>query len=147
LDKKRSKFLLRIFYKKLIPKKIKERIKKGFHSFYEDMPKKRYFILFFLLNLINWIISYTVVFFIGLSLGIDISFFYFLAILPIGTFVSLIPITINGLGTREAMLITLFSLFNINATKVFSMSILSLFFAGVIPAIIAIFLIFKEKDN
>lgn len=144
-DKKRTIFLLRIFYRKFIPEKIKEKVKNGFNSFYEDMPKKRYFILFFLLNLINWIIYYLVSFFVGKSVGIEISFTYFLVILPITTLIGQLPITINGLGTREAVMIVLFGLLGIGATKVFSMSIIILFISGVLPTIIGIFLILKNR--
>ena len=84
-------------------------------------------------------------YFVGLSLGIDLPFIFYLAILPIGTLITLIPISINGLGTREATLISLFALFGIESAKVFSMSIVSLIIAGIIPAIIGIFLIFKKR--
>jgi len=90
---------------------------------------------------------YVVSFFIGKALGINLSFVYFLTILPKGTLVSLIPITINGLGTREATLIGLFALFGISAEKVFSLSMLSIVLSSIFPAIIAIFLIFKKKIN
>lgn len=142
-DKERGKKIMKIFYK-LLPKKIKERAKDGFYSFYQDMPKKRYFILFFLLNILNWIILYATTFFIGVSLGIDVSFFYFLVILPIATLVSQLPITIGGLGTREAMLIYLFGILGVEATKIFSMSIISLAI-GIIPILIGSLLIFKKR--
>jgi|SRR3989344_1108956 len=145
--KERSRLLLRVFYKKLLPEKMKKKAKRNFYSFYKDMPKKRYFILFFLLNLLNWIVLYISTFFVGLSIGINIPLFYFLAILPIATFVGQIPITISGLGTREATLISLFSLFSVSATKVFSMSLINLFISGIIPGIIGSFLILKHKQN
>jgi len=147
INKERSRSILKVFYKKLLPKKIKEKAREGFYSFYEDMPKKRYFILFFALNILNWIVLYTISYFIGISLGINISFIYFLAIMPLATLVAQIPITISGLGTREAALISLFGLFGISSTKVFSMSLVSLFLAGIIPAIIGSILIFKINKN
>lgn len=143
-DESRSKKVMRIFYG-FVPKKMKPKVKGGFYSFYKDMPKKRDFALFFVFNLINWIVLYTMIFFIGVSLGINISFFYFLAILPIATLVGQIPITISGLGTREATMISLFGLLGIGATKIFSMSMISLFM-GIIPAIIGSFLIWKNKN-
>ncbi|MDP7521114.1 MAG: lysylphosphatidylglycerol synthase transmembrane domain-containing protein, partial [Candidatus Pacearchaeota archaeon] len=146
-DEKRSRSTLRIIYVKLVPEKMKEKVKNGFNSFYQDMPKKRYFILFFLLNVLNWVVLYASTFFIGISLGIDISFYYFLAILPIATLIGQIPITISGLGTREAVMISLFGVIGISATKVFSMSLISIFLAGVIPALIGSFLIFKNKEK
>ncbi len=144
-DIKKSRFFLGFFYRKFVPEKWKERAKKEFYSFYEDMPKKRYFFLFFLLNILNWIVIYSISFFIGKSVGINLHFFYFLAILPIATLVAQIPITIAGLGTREATLITLFGLIGIDKTKVFSMSMINLFIGAIIPSIIGLLLIFKRK--
>ena len=143
MKKERSKWFLRFFYHRL-SKSYKNKAKTTFDSFYENIPKKRYFILFFILNLISWIFIYLIYYFIGLSVGINLGFLYYLAILPISSLVSLIPISINGLGTREAALISLFGLFNIEAVKVFSMSIIDFFIVGIIPAIIAISLILRK---
>mgnify|MGYP001589601771 CR=1 FL=1 len=49
LNKNRSKFVLRFFYKSIIPQRLKEKLKIIFDSFYENTPKKRYFILFFIM--------------------------------------------------------------------------------------------------
>jgi len=145
-DEKRSKKILKIIiYKKLIPKKIKSKAKESFYYFYKDMPKKRYFILFFFINLINWFVLYTISFFIAISLEIYLPFFYFLAILPIATLAGQIPITISGLGTREAVLISLFGLFGISATKVFSMSMIGFFVLGVLHSLIGSILAIKHR--
>ena len=147
INKERSKFFLRIIYRKLIPLKFKKRAKLSFDFFYDNIPKPKYFLGFFFMNIFNWIIIYFITFVIALALNIELNFIYFLAILPIGTLVGLIPITINGWGTREATLIVLFSLFGIDATKVFSMSLLSLFFTALIPAIVSIFFILGDAKK
>jgi len=146
-DKDRSKKILRIFYKKLIPEKTKRKLKQGFHSFYDRMPKKRNFILFFFFNVLNWLSFYTIFYFLGLSLEINTSYFYFLAILPITTLIGHIPITINGLGTREAVMIWLFGLIGVESAKVFSMSIIGILIVGIIPSVIGSFLIFRNRKN
>lgn len=145
LKKERGKIILRIVYKKLIPEKFRDQAKTNFESFYDHVPKKRYFILFFLLNSLNWIVNYSLVYFIGISLGINLPFIYYLSILPLGTLVSLIPISVAGLGTKEATLISLFGLFGIPAVKVFSMSLIGLFIAGIIPALVGARFAFKRK--
>lgn len=147
MDKRKSKFLLRWIYRILIPKKMKEKAKTTFEEFYEDMPKKKYFLLFFLTNLINWFIVYLIVFLIALGLGINLPFIIFLALYPLGTLSTMIPITIAGLGTREAVLISLFSIFNISAEKVFSLSLLVFIITIIIPAIIGAILIFVNKKS
>ncbi len=148
-DIKKSRFLLRFFYRKLVPEKWKERTRTEFYSFYENMPKKRYFFLFFLLNILNWIVLYSINFFIGKAVGIEVPFYYFLAILPIATLVAQIPITISGLGTREATLILLFGKVakTVAETKVVSMSLINLFIGAVIPSAIGWILSLKDKNN
>ena len=146
-DEKRSRALLRIFYVRFIPKRIKDKMKDGFYSFYEDMPEKKYFPLFLVVDIFNWIVLYSTFYFIGISVGINISFFYFLLFMPIATFVGQIPITINGLGTREAVMISLFGLLGISATKIFSMSIINLIINGIVPAMIGFILIITQSEN
>lgn len=147
MKKERAHFILKFFYKRFIPRKLKKNSRELFNSFYEDFPRKRFLFFVFLINLLTWLNIYLITYVIGLSLGIKLPFVYFLGILPISTLVAQIPITINGLGTREATMIGLFGLFGIGAAKVFSMSILSLFITGILPALIASFLIFRKDNN
>ena len=145
LNKERSQPIMKIIYRKLVPHRFRNQAKSSFEAFYDHVPKKRYFILFFILNSINWVINYTVAYYVGLSLGIDLPFIIYLSIYPLATLVSLIPISIAGLGTREATLISLFGLFGIAAAKVFSMSLISFFIAGIIPAIIGVRYAFLKR--
>jgi hypothetical protein len=144
--KKSSKFFLKFLYH-LIPERLKNKARLSFESFYENMPPFGFLILVFILNLVTWVIDYMTMYFIALSLGVDIHPIFFLVILPISTLVAQIPITINGLGTRELTLISLFGLFGVEAVKVFAMSVISLVISGIIPAVIAIFLILFKKDH
>ena len=146
-EKERTRFFLKLFYIKILPKKIKETVKEGFDSFYEDMPEKKYFVLFVFLNLLNWIAIYSTSFFAGLSIGLNVSFIYFLLFMPAVTLIGQIPITISGLGTREAAMISLFGLLGISATKIFSMSLINLVINGIFPAIIGMLLILENKKN
>jgi hypothetical protein len=136
-----------VIYRKLVPKSMKSKAKATFHSFYEDLPNKRFLLLVFILNLVSWIVNYAVIYLIGLSLDIELRFIYFLAILPLATLVAQIPITISGLGTREITLIGLFGVFGIEAVKVFSMSLLAILLTNILPAFLALFLIFREKNE
>ena len=147
MNEGRSKMILKIFYMKILPKKIKETAKDGFYSFYEDMPERKFFPIFIIFSLTNWVILYSIFYFIGLSVGINISFFYFLLFMPLTTFIGQIPITINGLGTREAAMISLFGLLGIPGTKIFSMSLINLVINGILPSIIGMLLILRDKKS
>lgn len=144
-NKKWMKFFARIVYRKFVPKKSGKKARGAFESFYKDMPSKTFLSGVFLINLLTWISIYTINYFVGLSLGISIPYVYFLAVLPITTLVAQIPITISGLGTREATMIGLFGLFSVDPVKIFSMSLLSILITNIIPAIFAIFMTLKEK--
>jgi hypothetical protein len=145
--KESTKPILRFIYRRLIPKRFKEKSKTIFNSFYQDMPSLGFLFFVFLMNLINWIVDYAGMYFMGRALGINIGFIPFLAILPISTLVAQIPITISGLGTRELTMISLFGLFGVDKVKIFSMSILNILLTNVIPAFFTIFLIFVRKKN
>jgi uncharacterized protein (TIRG00374 family) len=144
-SKKNSKPILKFIHRRFVPKKLKEKSRELFDSFYQDMPSLGFLSFVFIINLINWIVDYAGIYFMGLALGINIGFVLFLAILPITTLVAQIPITINGLGTRELSMIGLFGLFGVAAVKTLSMSILNLFITNVIPSIAAIILLFGKE--
>jgi len=54
--------------------------------------------------------------------------------MPLGTVAGLIPISISGLGTREAVLVSVFVLYGIAPEKVMSMSLVGLILCAYIPA-------------
>ena len=82
-----------------------------------------------LLQLFVIVINY----FIAKGLSLPIPFFALFAYIPLITVISLIPITINGLGLREAAYIFFFSSFNIAKSEAFSISLL-FFVASVIAS-------------
>lgn len=145
--KSNAQFLLKFVYKKFIPDRLKEKTRNLFESFYKDLPSLGFLVFAFGINLLNWIVNYTVLYFTSLALGIDVKFSYFLIILPISTLVAQIPITINGLGTRELTMISLFGLLGVSAVKVFSMSLLSIVITNIIPSIIAIIFLLKKEPK
>lgn len=66
------------------------------------------------------------VYFLALSLGIDLSLLYYFIFIPILQAVSMIPVSINGLGVREGSWVLLFARAGVPSAEAFSMSILSL---------------------
>lgn len=144
--KEASKSILRVIYKKFIPNKAKEKARMAFDAFYENMPSLKFLFIVFLINLISWAINYIVFYFVGLSVGINQGLIIVLSILPISTLVAQIPITINGLGTRELTMISLFGKFGIDAIKVFTTSILTIIIMSIIPSIIALFFTLEKND-
>ena len=65
------------------------------------------FILIF--SLVKWLLVFWQTDLCFKALGVDIPFSFMIAALPIAIFIGLIPISISGMGTRDAALIYLFS--------------------------------------
>ncbi len=144
LNKRFMKFFLRIFFKVLISKKIKQMVENSFETFYHNMPHKRNLIIPFLVNVLTWTIIYTAPYLIARSLGItQIPFLAFISMYAISTIISIIPITVSGIGTREASLVGLFSLYSIPAELTITMSLLSFFTGTVLVACIGAYLSVK----
>lgn len=140
ISKNTGKKTLGYIYEKILPKTIKSKTRHSFENFYASIPKKRYLIVPFLLTIIAWFLIYSPNFFIAKALGIEIPYITFTFLLAISTIIAELPITISGLGIREAALITMFKLFNISPSKVISLSIISIIIVTILPSIIGFFL-------
>ncbi|MBN2241351.1 MAG: flippase-like domain-containing protein [Acidobacteria bacterium] len=60
------------------------------------------------ISLINQFLYIAVVWFISRGLRLEVPFFYFLTFVPVITLVSMIPVSLNGLGLREYAFMSLF---------------------------------------
>ncbi|MFH1876049.1 MAG: lysylphosphatidylglycerol synthase transmembrane domain-containing protein [Candidatus Omnitrophota bacterium] len=63
------------------------------------------------------------------AFGVDISFIYFLILVPVIMAIALIPITIAGAGTREAAAVYFFALVGVENSVSLGMSLLNLAFS------------------
>jgi len=72
---------------------------------------------------------------IALSLGIKISVIYFFVFLPIIGAITLLPISIGGLGLRDATTIFFFGTVGVSKDLAFAMSLVSFFFILVFAAV------------
>jgi len=86
-------------------------------------------------------------FFLSRSLSMDISFISLIAYIPLITVISLIPITINGLGMRESAYVFLFSSYGIAQEEALSLSLLFFAASVVASAIGGIVFIFIRRPH
>ncbi len=131
--------------KDFILKFILKRFRATISNFYNNIPKFRYLIYPLFLTFIVWIINAILVYLVFRSLSLHFNLFYLVCIYSIGTVVALIPITIGGLGTREATLITVFGFFGFSAQQIISISLITLG-VGLFPALVGMILSFKYKS-
>jgi len=143
-SKKRAKFFFS-FLKRFIPSKFQDSLKRVFHVFYDSLPQRRKLLAPFLLTILTWFLVYTQGYIIAMSLNLPIDFWHYIFYFPIATAIGLIPITISGLGTREATLILLFSQFSISVEAIIALSITAMVLTAYLPALYGVFLSFRLK--
>lgn len=132
----KSRNLLRVLHRFLVPEKLKQKSKDSFKEFYSSFPSNYELVFPFITGIVYWIATYSIAFIVMQSLGLNIGLFELLALLPIVTLITLIPVTVSGFGTREASLIVLLGFFGIAPEAVIAFSLLSFFVANVPIALI-----------
>lgn len=98
----------------------------------------------FCISLLAWIILYFQFYLLCMSFSVDITFFYVLAVSPLMNLAILFPLTFNGLGTGEAMIMYLFSLINISPTLAILVSLFSQVVNSVIPGLFGFLIIVRK---
>ena len=134
--------LLRFIFNFLIPKRFKAMAKEQFQGFYDSTIHPKHLWTPFLITIATWVTIYIQLYLIALSLNIYVPLYYFVPIMSIVTMVSLIPITISGLGTREIAMIALFDKYRIMPKTVIAMSL-----AGLIISLFVILYFYKMEKN
>lgn len=123
-NRKTSYAFLRIIFRFLVPERHKEKAKISFDKFYGNLPSLAKLTPAFLITILLWLIIYTQSYLVALAFSVKVPYLYFITTFAIVTVVSLIPITLAGLGTREAILLTLFKPYNIASENIVGFSIL-----------------------
>ncbi|MBU2473111.1 flippase-like domain-containing protein [Patescibacteria group bacterium] len=86
--------------------------------------KKKEVIYFFIYLIISWFVYFSARYAIALSLGLNLSFIDITIISSSMALMSILPISIAGLGTREATAIYFFSLFSLSKESALLFSLL-----------------------
>jgi uncharacterized protein (TIRG00374 family) len=111
--------------RRFIPEKYKNDVKESIINFYiclKNISVSNISLAVFI-SLLSWLIYFIQAYFIALSIGINISFFYLSAVMSIVSIIVLIPVTFYGLGTREIVIITLMSKIGIASEMAVSFSL------------------------
>lgn len=110
-----------------------ESLRKFYRAFKIYKNQKKTIIIGIGYSILVQMVIIAINYFIAKGLSIPIPLFGLLAYIPIITVISLIPITINGLGLREAAYVYFFSYLNITEAGAMSLSLI-FFFASVIAS-------------
>jgi uncharacterized protein (TIRG00374 family) len=148
IKKDRGEKTFHILIKFFIPKKTRVYFTQFINTFYNDFPYIKDFALPALLSIPFWIIMYSQIYILALSLNIDIPYFTFILFYSIANLISFIPITVAGLGTREAVLIFLFSIYGTTPEKALVISLSGHIITDVLTGFYGFIIsIFEARNN
>jgi len=112
LNKQLMMYIVRLFYNLVIVKKFKDKVEERFEDFYIGINQLINPQLLFsgFLTCLSYTVFFVQCYLITIAMGISINFITITLFMAISNLISFIPISISGLGTRDATLIYLFSL-------------------------------------
>lgn len=140
MRKKTGRKLLSLIYGFIVPEKVRKKIGFDIDKFYDTLPQLQDLAVPFLVGIAIWSLSYFQAYvLIGMGLNLQIHPLYLILIPPLGTVVGLIPISVGGLGNRDATLVYILSLLGVSAEEAISLSLLGYTIGGIIPAILGSF--------
>jgi len=102
-------------------------------------PASKSLILPFLVSFLSWVVFYTVLYFIAGLFDIHIPYVTFIFMLAITSSIAIIPISVYGLGTRDAVLVALFSFYDIPPENSISFTLFWFTLFLITPSIIGAF--------
>jgi len=134
--------------KYLVPKRFRGRSNRFVKTFYYDFPKIRNLIPPLLVGSITWFIIFSQEYIVVLSMGLDISFLYFLFLFPIANVAGFIPISFAGLGPREFTSVYLFSIIlGIPKAEVFVFTIIGFLITDILTGFIGFLVSLYESRH
>lgn len=112
----------------------------------KNFPVKRVFFIALPLILLFQLANIFCAFALFKAFDIDISFYNHLAFIPLITIISILPVTISGLGLREGAFVYFYSLVGVNPDISFLISLLYYLIFMVLPAFVGM-VIYISKDG
>jgi glycosyltransferase 2 family protein len=110
------------------PKRYRDGISKSLGDFFEDFSFFRAVPLIsaFLITVATWVLYFMMSYWFALALSIPIDFLYLAGCVSIAAFIVLLPVSISGIGTRDAAFILLFGYAGITSESAVAYSTLIL---------------------
>jgi len=140
MNEKNSHRFMNYIITLLFPERLRQRAGIQLSEFFEglrSMNKGAHAECFFL-SLAIWLLKLITVYILVCALRLQVPFLFSLATGSLAVAVSLLPVSISGLGTREAVFIYLLSLQGISAEQAVALSVLFFLFgigSVVVPAL------------
>lgn len=117
---------------KFLPKKYKEQIEQITENAFEAIAlikkESKKVTMLAVLSMFLWLVSMVSGYVLYLSIGVNVSPIYIIMFSSISGVIALIPVTLLGLGTSDALNILLYSLVGVGSDAVITERMLSLFY-------------------
>ncbi|MHA2121151.1 MAG: lysylphosphatidylglycerol synthase transmembrane domain-containing protein [Promethearchaeota archaeon] len=128
------KKILRPLFRFLIPSDSKHKVVIHFNKFYDGLSYFGFsqYLITFLISVAIWLLTFTGIYILALSLSIDVPYVFILGMASVAAFVSAIPISVGGLGTREATYAFFLSSINVEPEYAVTLSLLVFIFFNLI---------------
>ena len=128
------------FFTKLLQSKLLLPYRDKWHAhinnLYEDIPTVKDLIPPFFVSFFGWLLWFSELYLISTLFSIDIPYHYFILIIAVASIIASLPISFHGLGTREAAMIGLFSIFGVGQENVLGFSLFRFVLFWLIPSLI-----------
>ncbi len=127
--KENIKRFFEFFIKIFLPGPLKKKTNLFFDEFFKELEKLNFtlFLKLIVCGMGYYFTAVLVYYFVAISLGISVPFWFLFLIVALVWLILALPITVLGLGTREASYIFFFSIFGINPLQAVTFSLLILF--------------------
>ena len=124
----KSKIYLKLL-KFIVPYRFHSQFFENLQVFLSDLKKYKLpdYFKSTALTLLAWLVYICQIYCLSLSLNLNLNFLYLIPMISVANATDLLPISFNGLGTREAVFIFFFSLIGLSAEKATALGILQLF--------------------
>lgn len=127
--------------------RIKDIIRNLHHEIHVFRNKKSIIVKNLLLSFIIQAISPVIFYITALSIGVKINIIYFFVFIPIIGAITLLPISIGGLGLRDATTIFFFAKAGVSKDLAFAMSLLNFVFILILAALGGIIYVFTLRHR
>jgi hypothetical protein len=139
--KNSAKIIINYICDKVLPYKHNENFGNHFDDVCSSFSVFSVKSIFFatLLTFIGWTINFVMAYLVALSIHLHVSFLYLSTCVALSTLVAFIPVSISGIGTRDATLVILFSFigYSMESAIAFSMARFILYLINVGMTLIA----------
>ena len=152
LRKKTWNWILNTIFRFTMLKSYQTGISTSINEIRMSLPSKKDVIWTLIISIFGWLIRFSIFYIILKVFSIEMPYFYVIFIIAIANIIAMIPISIYGLGTRETVLISFFSIFNIPFDLIIGVCLFWYVLVWLLPSIIGFFISlfegrkFQQKD-